>query len=139
MTSTGTSTVALAVEDEAAIRELVAQADRAQSDAAVLPGLHLEQMAIVNIAGRRLLGREAFAEAMSAALASSLKDVQTSVEIVDIRVVATDVALVSCIKTVHDNRQDSEGALPLAGALTYVVVRTADGWRIGLAQTTPIQ
>jgi uncharacterized protein (TIGR02246 family) len=139
MTSTGTSVVGLCVEDEAAIRELVAEADRAQSDAAVLPGLHLEQVAIVNIAGRRLLGREAFAEAMSTALASSLKDVRTSVEIVDIRVLAADVALVSCVKTVHDNRQGSEDALPLAGALTYVAVRTAEGWRIGLAQTTPIQ
>jgi len=76
---------------------------------------------------------------MSTALASSLKDVRTSVEIVDIRAMTAEVALVSCVKTVHDNRPGSEDALPLAGALTYVVVKSADGWRIGLAQTTPIQ
>jgi hypothetical protein len=40
---------------------------------------------IVNLAGRRVLGRDAFAEAMAGALASPLSGVQTSVEVVDIR------------------------------------------------------
>jgi uncharacterized protein (TIGR02246 family) len=131
---------ALSIDDEKAVRDLVQQADQAQSDPILLPDLHTAEMVIVNIAGRRLFGREAFAEAMSAALGSGLKDVRTSVEIVDIRALTGDVVLVSCVKTVYDERPDAEpDALPASGALTYAAVRTSTGWRLALAQTTPIQ
>jgi len=135
-----TTTRELPATDEQEIRDLVAQADQAQSDADALPALHTDEMVIVNLAGRRVFGRTAFAEAMSAALASALKDVRTSVEVVDVRALTPDTALVSCVKTVHDERPDAEpGALPSAGALTYVVVRGPSGWQIALAQTTPIR
>lgn len=135
-----TSMTELTSTDEREIRDLVARADQAQSDAVVLPELHTDEMVIVNIAGRRLFGREAFTQAMSAALGSALKDVRTSVDVLDIRALTTDAVLVSCLKTVHDNRPDAEpGALPATGALTYVALRTAAGWRLALAQTTPIQ
>ncbi|WP_433161935.1 SgcJ/EcaC family oxidoreductase [Kribbella sp. CA-247076] len=130
----------LSTEDEQAIHELVQQADKAQSDADLLPELHTAEMVIVNIAGRRLFGREAFTEAMAAALGSGLKNVRTSVEIVDLRALTADVVLVSCVKTVYDERPDADpGALPATGALTYAVLRTSTGWRLALAQTTPIQ
>ncbi|HET6295054.1 MAG TPA: SgcJ/EcaC family oxidoreductase [Kribbella sp.] len=139
MTSTATGRTALPAEDEQAIRDLVARADQAQSDAAVLPGLHTDQAVIVNIAGRRLLGQEAFIAAMTAALDSPLKDIHTSVEIIDIRGLTEDAALIICVKTVHDNRPEADTtSLPATGALTYVAVRTSDGWRLALAQTTPI-
>ncbi|WP_327149268.1 SgcJ/EcaC family oxidoreductase [Nocardia sp. NBC_01329] len=128
----------LSVEDERAIRDLVALADRSQTDAAVLPGLHTDTTAIVNLYGRRLLGRDTFEAAMSAALDSGLGDVRTSVEVLDIRPLTADAALVSCIKTVHDQRPGAELIPPTTGALTYVTVRTSTGWKIGLAQTTPI-
>ncbi|MEV0291576.1 SgcJ/EcaC family oxidoreductase [Kribbella sp. NPDC050820] len=130
----------LSTQDEQAIRELVEHADKAQSDAEVLPGLHTSEMVIVNIAGRRLFGRDAFSQAVAAALGSDLKDVRTSVEIVDVRALTEDVALVSCVKTVHDERADAApDALPARGALTYAALRTSEGWRLALAQTTPIQ
>ena len=128
------------MQDEQAIRDLVHHADKAQSDADVLPGLHTAEMVIVNIAGRRLFGRDAFTQAMTAALGSDMKDVRTSVEIVDVRPLTDDVALVSCVKTVHDERAGADpDALPTSGALTYAVLRTTEGWRLALAQTTPIQ
>ena len=113
-----TSTNTLSAEDEQAIRDLVALADRSQSDLAVLPGLHTESTVIVNFYGRRLFGRDTFTAAMSAALGSGLGDVRTSVEIIDVRALTADAVLVSCVKTVHDERPG--------------------GWEIGLAQTTPI-
>ncbi|MBX7268142.1 SgcJ/EcaC family oxidoreductase [Micromonospora sp. Llam7] len=128
----------LSAEDEHAIRDLVALADRSQVDPAVLPGLHTDATVIVNFYGRRLFGRDAFEAAMSAALGSGLGDVRTSVEIVDIRALAADAVLVSCVKTVHDQRPGVETTPPATGALTYVMVRTSDDWDIGLAQTTPI-
>lgn len=75
---------------------------------------------------------------VAAALSSGLGDIRTSVEIVDIRALAADAVLVSCVKTVHDQRPGAETTPPATGALTYVMVRTSDGWEIGLAQTTPI-
>lgn len=125
-------------DDERAIRDLVALADRSQADAAVLPGLHTDTTAIVNFYGRRLLGRATFESAMNKALSSGLGAVRTSVEVIDIRPLTADAALVSCVKTVHDERPEAEQAPPATGALTYVTVRTSAGWKIGLAQTTPI-
>ena len=125
-------------EDERAIRDLVQNAHDAQNDAVALPGLHDEDVVIVNIAGRRLFGRESFASAMAGALASPLRDVTTTVEIVDVRAVTADVAIVSSIKSVHDARAEQPGELPEQGAFTYVVKRVGKDWRIALAQTTPI-
>lgn len=134
------TSMAITQADETAIRELVAHARESQSDPEALLNLHTAETAIVNLAGRRVLGRETLAKAMADALASPLRDVLTSVEIVDLRLATPDVAIVSCTKTVHDRRSgvDASTVVPMTGALTYVTVRANDGWRIALAQTTPI-
>lgn len=135
-----TTSTAVTQADETAIRDLVALAQELQSDPEALPNLHTADTVIVNLAGRRVLGRETYAKAMAGALASPLRDVLTTVEIDDIRLATPDVAIVSCIKTIHDRRSgaDAPSLLPATGALTYVAVRSDDGWRITLAQTTPI-
>lgn len=131
---------ALGPSDLHAIREVVQQAHQAQGDVEDLVALHVEGAVIVNIAGRRVIGAAAFAEAMRAALHSSLRDVRTTVEIIDVRPLSADAAVVSCTKTVHDERADAavDQQEPTRGALSYVVVKTDSGWRIGLAQTTPL-
>ncbi|MGE4427449.1 MAG: SgcJ/EcaC family oxidoreductase [Solirubrobacteraceae bacterium] len=130
----------LAVVDLRAIEDLVAAAQAAQSDPETLLPLHTPEVVIVNIAGRCVVGRDAFADAMAGALASPLRDVRTTVTIDDVRTATPDVAIVSATKTVHDERTtaDATAVLPTVGRLTYLVVRQADGWRIALAQTTPI-
>lgn len=112
----------------------------AQSDTAALVALHTPDVVIVNVAGRRVLGREAFAEAMAGALASPLSEVRTTLEVLDVRRATSDVAIVSCIKAIHDGRAaaDVSTALPATGALTYVMTRSDDSWRIALPQTTPV-
>jgi uncharacterized protein (TIGR02246 family) len=132
---------ALPEDEEKAVRELVERASAAQSDPDALIPMHTEDAVVVNFFGRRILGREAFEEAMRAALSTPLRDITTTVEIVDIRAVSDSVALVSCIKTTHDNRDGDDGAeLPAtSGAMSYVVTKADDGWRIALAQTTPIR
>ena len=134
-------TTTLTETDENAIRAVVSRAEATQNDSDALMAIHTPDTAIVNIAGRRILGRDAFAKAMEAAMTSSLSDVQTSFEVLDVRLATPDVAIVSCVKTVHDNRADGDAAsaLPSAGALTYVMARDDDGWRIALAQTTPMR
>ena len=123
--------------DDDAIRELVHRADQAQGDADALLALHHPDAVVVNLAGRRVFGTDDLRAAMTAALASPLRQVRTSLEIVDVRRPGPDVGVVSCIKTVHDGR-DGGSTLPTAGATTYVVTRAPAGWRIVLAQTTPI-
>lgn len=77
---------------------------------------------------------------MAVALASSLRDVLTDVTIDDVRAASHDCAIVSCTKVVRDRRAaaDAEDGLPTIGVLTYVLTRTGAGWKIALAQTTPV-
>jgi hypothetical protein len=48
---------------------------------------------------------------------------------------------VSLTKTIHDERSEAEGPdeLPTVGAMSYVLVREGEDWRIALAQTTPVR
>ena len=118
---------------------LVAAAVRHQSDPDQFLALHTDDVVIVNIAGRRVLGRNDLEAAMRGALASPLADVTTTVDIDDIRFLRPDVALVSCTKHVRDARTDRGDELPASGAMSYIVVNDGAGWRIALAQTTPMR
>jgi uncharacterized protein (TIGR02246 family) len=126
-----------------AINDLVEQAQRHQNDLAEFLDLHTEDASIVNLAGRRVLGKRAIHDAMYQALQSPLTDVITTAEVDNIRFVRPDVAVVSCTKLVFDHRDESlrdgaETSVPSAGRLTYVVVADQGRWRIASAQTTPI-
>lgn len=121
------------------IVELVDAAVRHQFEVEPFLDLHADEVVVVNIAGRRVLGRDELGSAMRRALASPLADVSTAVEIDDICFLTPDVALVSCTKRVTDGRADAEEELPSVGAMTYVVVDRGDRWQIALAQTTPIR
>ena len=118
-----------------AIENVIAEYQRHQNDPEAFLALHSAQTVVVNIAGRRVLGREQLDEAMRAALASPLSDVRTTLDIEDIRFLRPDVALVSSIKNVHDERENS-GGLPGSGSYTMLLVKTAGRWEVALAQTT---
>lgn len=127
----------------AAIEQLVAEAEKHQNDLEPFLALHTSGTIIVNIAGRRVLGRDALRQAMEAALASPLAQVRNRQEIVDVRFAGSGVAIVSCLKHVSDERDPAAknpggASLPPSGSLTYIMVEEQDGWRIALAQTTPI-
>ena len=124
--------------DEQAIRQLIADAEKHQSDVEPFLSLHTEDLVLVNIAGIRVLGKQALRSAMTKALESRLANVITRTEVMDIRLVTFDVAIVSCVKHVSDQNADATGELPSRGSLTYTLVKTPDGWRIALAQTTPM-
>ncbi|MEU0121541.1 SgcJ/EcaC family oxidoreductase [Streptomyces albidoflavus] len=89
---------------EAAVREVVADAGKYQSDPERFLPLHTPDVEIVNFGGRRVAGREALGEAMRAALASPLADVATTVEITGVRFPREGVAVVAAVKRVHDAR-----------------------------------
>ena len=124
-----------------AIHRLVADAERLQSDVDGFTGLLTDDAVIVNFGGRRVRGRDAIRRAMRAALETPLADVITTQEVEDIRFLRPDVALVECVKLIHDRRDASDPAtssLADRGMLTFVVVEQQGEWRIASAQTTPV-
>ncbi|NED96041.1 SgcJ/EcaC family oxidoreductase [Phytoactinopolyspora alkaliphila] len=126
------------------VRRTIAAAEKHQNDVEPFLDLHTDTAVIVNIAGRRVLGRSAIEDAMRAALASPLANVLTKIEIEDIRYLRPDVVLVSCVKHVSDEREAEAGGekgptVPTRGTLTYIMVEDDGTWRIALAQTTPVR
>lgn len=126
--------------EETEIRRLVAAAQQHQFNVDELMQLHDDDAVVINMAGRRLFGRQAFREAMEQALSSSLQHVPTVTEVDRVHFVAPGCAVVSCTKTVHDQRPAAEKtALPgSVGLMTYVLVQKQGRWVIASAQTTPV-
>lgn len=124
----------------AAIRRVVADSERLQSDVDGFTDLLTDDVVIVNFGGRRVRGRTAVRTAMQQALASPLADVTTTQEIEAVHFLRPDVALVSCVKHVHDDRRAAGSGSPLRerGMLTLVLVDRDGRWRIASAQTTPV-
>ena len=122
-----------------AIAELVAEANARQDQLEPLLALHTDDVVIVNVAGRRVVGKETFRAAMADALAGPLGDVTTDVAVDDVTFLRPDVALVGCTKRIVDRRSDAADVLPTVGRLTYVLVDDGEGWRIASAQTTPVR
>jgi uncharacterized protein (TIGR02246 family) len=125
---------------EARIRQLITDAQKYQFDVTELMKLHDDDAVIVNMAGRRLFGRRAFEDAMKQAVSSALQHVPTDTAIDRVHFLTPHCAVVSCTKTVHDNRPDDQkAALPgRVGMTTYIVVQKGDTWVIASAQTTPV-
>jgi uncharacterized protein (TIGR02246 family) len=125
-----------------AIRAVVAAAETLQSDADGFTQLLTEDVSLVNFGGRRVLGRDDLHQAMTQALKTPFARVYTRNELVDVRFLRPDVALVSCIKHISDEREptakDSNAPLSERGSLTFVLVKEESNWLIALAQTTPI-
>lgn len=124
----------------AAIRRVVADSERLQSDVDGFTDLLTDDVVIVNFGGRRVRGRTAVRTAMQQALASPLADVTTTQEIEAVHFLRPDVALVSCVKHVHDGRGAAGSGSPRRerGMLTLVLVHRDGRWRIASAQTTPV-
>jgi uncharacterized protein (TIGR02246 family) len=119
-----------------AIENVVAEYQRHQNHPDSFLALHSADTVVVNIAGRRVLGKEALTEAMQAALASPLAQVRTTLDIEDVRFPRPDVALVSAVKNVYDEREES-GGLPSSGSYSMLLVKDDGAWQVALAQTTP--
>ncbi len=66
----------------------------------------------------------------------------TKNEVVYVRLLRPDVAVVSCVKHISDERESSPGDpdAPLSerASTTFVLVRERGNWLIALVQTTPI-
>ena len=129
-------------QELAAIRAVIADADRLESDAEGFTQLLTEDVALVNFGGRRVLGRSNVHRAMREALDTPFAHVYTKNEVVDVRFLRPDVAVVSCVKHISDERErsarDSDAPMSERGSATFVLVRERSSWLIAVVQTTPI-
>jgi uncharacterized protein (TIGR02246 family) len=132
--------------DLAAIRDLVADAEKLQNDLDGYTQLLTRDVEIVNIMGRRVRGWDHIYAIYKQALVTPQADIHTSHELEDVRFLRLDVALASIIKHVSDDRDESsqahdrgaDRALPSQARLTFVLTKEDGRWLIASAQTTPI-
>lgn len=129
--------------DDHAVRGVVAETDRLQNDTEGFTRLLTEDVVIVNIAGRRVQGRDNVHAAMKQALESPLARVLTRLDVADVHFLRPDAATVDAVKHVTDGREPSPtGAdvpLPERGRVTFVLVKESNAWLVASIQTTPIR
>jgi uncharacterized protein (TIGR02246 family) len=127
-----------AAGDVTQIQEVVAATQTLQNDVDGFTALLTDDAAIVNVAGRWVQGRKDIRAAMERALATPLGDVQTTIEVDDVRFLRPDVALVTATKRITDQREDQTTALPSTGRVTFALVEEDGRWLLALAHTTPV-
>jgi uncharacterized protein (TIGR02246 family) len=129
----------MANDDLRAIHQVIEDAQTFQNDLEGFTQLLTHDAVIVNVAGRRVRGRDQIYTAMKQALETPLANVLTTTEVEDIRFLRPDAALASCTKYISDQRDERTAAVPEKGSLTFVLVKEQDRWLITSAQTTPIK
>ncbi|MFD0556560.1 uncharacterized protein (TIGR02246 family) [Stackebrandtia endophytica] len=118
------------------IENTLAEYVKHQNDPKEFLAMHTDETSIVNIMGRRVLGKPAFSEAMMAAMVGPIAHIRTSLDIEDIRFLRPDIAIVAATKHVH-GRENSDGDLPSVGSMTLVLSQEDGQWKVAVAQTTP--
>ena len=139
MTTTESTETPDAATAEAEIHRLVDAAIEHQSNVKPFLALHTDDIVLVNLAGRRVIGKAALGTAMTEGLKTRMANVMTHSEVVDVTFIDSDTAVVSCLKRITDENRDAQvESIPSEANLTYVVKRRNARWLIALAQTTPI-
>lgn len=120
------------------IEQVVADAERLQNDPDGFCRLLTPDVVLVNVAGTRLVGRDAVRQAMQAALRTPLADVVTTNEVDRISFVRPDVALMSGTKRVFIDA-DGTRSESFRACLTFVLVKDDGEWLIAAIQNTPVR
>lgn len=125
-------------QDIRSIEQVVADAERFQSDPEKFSQLLMPDVVLVNVAGIRLIGRDEVYRAMKTAMTTALANIITkNNEAGYITFLRPDVALMSGTKRIFTRSGDSftEGATV---RLTLVLIKNQEQWGIASIQNTPI-
>ena len=116
-------------EDEAAVRAVESAYDVAWNagDVAAVLSLLTDRVVITNPSGETTVGRDEAASSLAALMDGPARGSKHTSEVVAVRFVKSDVALVDGLATISGFGEHSE---PLRHNYTDVLVRTSDGWRI---------
>lgn len=126
-------------EDILSIQKVVLDAERFQNNAEQFAQLLTQDAAIVNVAGYRVMSRDEIYKIMKKAVETSLTQIMTRNEIVNISFLHSEVALVHCIKHISVKNEEKQEEDTKA-SLTFVMTKTEnEQWLIALAQNTLMQ
>jgi uncharacterized protein (TIGR02246 family) len=116
-------------EDEAAVRAVESAYDVAWNagDIAAVLNLLTDRIVMTNPSGETTVGRDEAASTLAALMDGPARGSKHNSEVVAVRFVNSDVALVDGLATISGFGEHSE---PLRHNYTDVLVRTSDGWRI---------
>ena len=116
-------------DDEAAVRAVESAYDVAWNagDVAAVLGLLTDRAVITNPSGETTVGRDEAANSLAALMDGPARGSKHTSEVVAVRFVKSDVALVDGLATISGFGEHSE---PLRHNYTDVLVHTSDGWRI---------
>lgn len=123
--------------EEQAIQELMGRFENAANEKKpeLMADMVSPDAVIVNVAGIRFDGKAAFYAFIKKAMAGDLSNLLIKNEIIDIRFIRPDVAVVSAIQVAASK----EGAVLKEhgqGMITSVLVKEAEEWLIVVAQNT---
>jgi uncharacterized protein (TIGR02246 family) len=119
-----------------AIEEVVADAERFQSDPEAFCQLLTREVTLINVVGVRLNGRDTVQRAMQEAMETSLANVHTENEIERVTFLRPDVAVMTGNKQVFVER-DGAREPESQTRLTFVLVKEEGAWLIAFVQNTP--
>jgi uncharacterized protein (TIGR02246 family) len=122
-------------QDLRAIQQVVADAERYQSDPEAFCRLLTQDATLINVVGVRLEGRDSVQRAMEEAMRTPLADVHTSNEVEHIAFLRPDVAVMTGTKRVSIERDGSLEPQTQA-RLTFVLVKEDGSWLVALIQNT---
>ena len=116
-------------DDEAAVRAVGSAYDVAWNagDVAAMMSLLTDSAVITNPSGETTVGRDEATSSFATLMDGPMRDSKHTSEVIAVRFVKSDVALVDGLATISGFGEHSE---PLRHNYTDVLVRTADGWRI---------
>jgi uncharacterized protein (TIGR02246 family) len=123
-----------------AIRKLIADLDRYQTEVDGFEELLHEDVEFINFVGRRVRGKSTLSAIRAEALRTPMARVLGSHQLEEARFPRPDIALVTCTKSVSDEREPETAAteLPAKGWLNMVLTKEDDRWLVLSYQVTPI-
>lgn len=125
-------------QDITLIHQLVSDAERFQNDPEKFVQLLAVDAILVNVAGYRVEGRDEIYKIMNKAVQTSLAEIKTKHNLLSIKFIRDDIALVTCTKEIFiekENLYQKEAA----AVLNFVMEKNNGGWLISSAQNTLIK
>lgn len=120
------------------IKQVVADAEKFQSDSENFSQLLTQNATIVNVVGLRITGKGEIAQIMQQAMQTHMADIITKNEVVSITFARSDVAVVNGIKYISVRKGDMLEEDSKASQ-TFMLVKEQGKWLIATIQSTIIR
>ena len=120
------------------IKQVIADAERFQNDPEQFTDLFTRNAVVINVQGKRFMGRDELYNFMKKATRTFLGELILKNEVINITFISPNVAVVSAVQHIIRRSGDFMGE-EAKGSLTMVLVPEEDKWLIAVAQNTFIE